>query len=244
MGFGRDTGDTLARHCAQIIRQARHAVAALTTDDGYDPADDLAILLVGSIVQFRDTTIAANADAARARLLRHFGITRHQPGTDITARNPRRPPTRARPASSPDRALLPRARPGTRIMTGDLPPDPGIDGTARADPLLSLDDGDIERIRRAVVDQVRSLPFRDRCAPARVGEFAIEETVLLGWSGQNWHQGVGVLLARRPEKPPGSADPRPEEAWYIQYGPGPGDVSLLAIIDQVAPADPQKEPSS
>lgn len=107
----------------------------------------------------------------------------------------------------------------------DLPPHPGIDGTQRTDSLLSLDDGDIQRIRRAVVDQVRSLPFPDRCAPARIGEFAVEETVLLGWASQNWYQGVGVLLAKRPERPPGSADPRTEEAWYIQYGPGPGDVS-------------------
>lgn len=112
-------------------------------------------------------------------------------------------------------------------MTGYPQPHAGIDGTPRTDPLLSLDDGDIERVRRAVVDRVSSMSFWGRCAPPRPGEFAVEETVLLGWAGGNWYQGFGILLARRRERPC-DADPRTEEAWYIQYGPRPDDVCRWA----------------
>jgi hypothetical protein len=112
-------------------------------------------------------------------------------------------------------------------MTDYPQPHAGIDGTPRTGALLSLDDGDIERVRRAVVGRVSSMSFWDRCAPSRPGEFAIEETVLLGWAGGNWYRGVGILLARRRERPCDAA-PRTEEAWYIQYGPHPDDVCRWA----------------
>lgn len=95
-----------------------------------------------------------------------------------------------------------------------------VNGTARNDPLLSLDDAAVGSIRRRAVRMLRDRPgvlgaslLGD--AEPEPGQFVVETTTAI-FEPDGWHRGVGVLVEKR-----GTGW---DETWYVQYGPGPDDI--------------------